>query len=383
MSVDELSRASTAVLNLDSAIRDAIRTAKRDRTDRFCVTSGECIRISDATMPIDDAARIPISDWDHVSFFQEMIKVVESLLGDTCAALNAAPELGSPGMAQYATQLKPSMHVAVVEFAEELISSRVAEPESWMLIVSNYVLPERESFEARVNLENQRTKDARERSKSAVASNADSSSRVMHDGAEFVFGPDGDGYFIQAFGESGRFSARGAKGFHDIYRLVHSANQPVSMRELDEDPAVVQAEKQEKTDKKTLDEVERDMAELTASMKAEPDSPENSTRRKEFDQLVEYARTAKDRTGRIRDINNNESKNLSSRIWNRMKWLWGDVKDQKTGEIRFGTLKKAMPETAKHFEESITVGNDSVSYIYRPGEPARVWKNSDSEAQSH
>jgi hypothetical protein len=44
---------------------------------------------------------------------------------------------------------------------------------------------------------------------------------------EFAYWPDGDGYFIRAFGESGNLSAERAKGLHQIFRLIQSPSTSV------------------------------------------------------------------------------------------------------------------------------------------------------------
>jgi len=47
-----------------------------------------------------------------------------------------------------------------------------------------------------------------------------------------VFRPDGDGYYLQAFGEKGHVSATGTKGLHDIFRLIQKPLQRIPMPEL-------------------------------------------------------------------------------------------------------------------------------------------------------
>lgn len=50
--------------------------------------------------------------------------------------------------------------------------------------------------------------------------------------ADFIFRRDGDGYYIKAFGESGRVAAKGAKGLHDLFRLIKAAPDSVRMADL-------------------------------------------------------------------------------------------------------------------------------------------------------
>lgn len=50
--------------------------------------------------------------------------------------------------------------------------------------------------------------------------------------AKFVFAPDGDGYWIKGFGQSGHFTRKGAKGFDYIAQLIRNPGVPVVMGTL-------------------------------------------------------------------------------------------------------------------------------------------------------
>lgn len=199
----------------------------------------------------------------------------------------------------------------------------------------------------------------------------------------FAFQPSGDGFYVSAFGEFGQFSTRRAKGLIDIFRLVSSPGIPVSMRQLEETCAVVVALKQDAADAQTLAEAERDMRQLASELK-ECDSDEARDRMKsEFEQLAEYVQDAKGFNGRPRDLNNNELTALRTRIWNRMKHIFGDNRKRSTGELKPGVLKATMPKTARHLRNAIKVGDDSISYIYRPDKDSIVWNISVSDAKPH
>ena len=197
---------------------------------------------------------------------------------------------------------------------------------------------------------------------------------IGNDDCQFVFAPSGDGYIIEAFGESGHFSARGAKGFHDLFQLVHSPNTAIPMATLDAN--IVVSAKQDAVDPETLKLLESELREMRGELESSKGRPEEESLRREYEEHLRYVSRATNKDGKPRDINNNETTNRRTRIRNRMKSLWGDSKDRSTRESKPGALKAAMPETADHFSQSITVGDDSGSYIYRPSKIVSEWTKS-------
>ena len=68
---------------------------------------------------------------------------------------------------------------------------------------------------------------------------------------EFIFRSNGDGYLIQAFGESGHFVL--LKGLNDIFRLIFSPTGEISMRELCEWSANVSCRSSQESSRELVD----------------------------------------------------------------------------------------------------------------------------------
>lgn len=300
------------------------------------------------------------------------------------------PFLQSSVESQFGFKTCPSMHGAILNCGDG-IRRKLSKPDSYgnatdgfIAGVGNIVLPDSDVTDSRLWNEKQTTQ-ADPRISSAAQSvggaQGDPSDPTPQD--VFIFCPNGDGYHIAAFGESGHFSSRGAKGLIDIFWLISSQRTPVGMRELDGQCAVVVAGKQDAADARTLAEVEVEMQQLATEMKECTSDEARNRMRAEFDHLIAYSRTAKGIGGRNRDLNGKELTALRTRIWNRMNRLFGAKTNRTTDKMEPGTLKLKMPNTAKHLRAAITVGDDSDSYIYRPGEESIVWKTSPSDAKTH
>ncbi|MFT5328022.1 MAG: hypothetical protein ACI8P0_005929 [Planctomycetaceae bacterium] len=190
----------------------------------------------------------------------------------------------------------------------------------------------------------------------------------------FRFIRQGDGYFIEAFGESGQFSSRGAKGLHDIHRILQSAGEPVLMTELDES-VLVQGDRQDATDQETIDDAEREMSRLAIEIKEAKSEAEKDESREQFDKLADYISSTTGVAGKPRNINDKELQKLRTRIRNRLAAIFGR-KGRGTGQIKPGILSDEMPKTAKHFYDAVTVGDDSITFIYRPGGKPPEWETS-------
>ena len=198
----------------------------------------------------------------------------------------------------------------------------------------------------------------------------------------FEFYPDGDGYFIAAFGESGHFSASKAKGWHDIHRLVQAKGKSVSFSELDGNAAIVLSGKQDAVDERTIKETEAEMRRLVQDIEDAESELEREELRAKIHMYTRYLETAKQKNGKPRDINSSDRNRARTRIAHRMSSVYGK-KNRETGEITPGVLQATMPKTAEHLRNGITVGDDSVSYTYRSSEIHKKWKTTTGEVQSH
>ncbi len=186
--------------------------------------------------------------------------------------------------------------------------------------------------------------------------------------SEFVFQPDGDGYFLRGFGEEGHVTATGATGLHDIYRLVQSPGVPVPMLELDagrgakhlggdsqsKQPIANSQTRQDITDKRRdlQTEIERADSEL-----------DKSELHDELEKLNAGASKLFGLKGMPRDVNNPNDK-LRPKIHGRI----GDACE------KLKTCKpKPFPKIAEHFK--LTTGaTDGACFVYKPGIPNLLWR---------
>ena len=129
------------------------------------------------------------------------------------------------------------------------------------------------------------------------------------DDAEFVFRPDGDGYFVRGFGEQGHVTAKGAKGLHDIFRLVQSPGVPVPMLELDAGVGTQQLDgdshsQQPVADSKTRQDITAKRKQLQADIDNADTEVERNESRAELETLDAEAVKLFGLAGKPRDLNN-------------------------------------------------------------------------------
>ncbi len=178
--------------------------------------------------------------------------------------------------------------------------------------------------------------------------------------AEFVFRPDGDGYFLKGFGEEGHVSK--SKGMDDLFRLVQTPGIAVLMLELDAGPGVKRAEgdgssRQPVADAKTFQQVTAKRDELKADIESAESEMEREELQAELDKLEASARAMKGLGGTSRDINNPTDK-LRPKIAGRI-------------ETARRNIAKAMPEMGKHFD--LTISSETGCYLYSAGVPNLQW----------
>lgn len=176
-----------------------------------------------------------------------------------------------------------------------------------------------------------------------------------------VFRPDGDGYFIEGFGEAGHLTAKGAKGLHDLFRLIQASGSLVPMREIDtgNDLGVIDLQsRQPVADFQTMQEVKKKRQELKAEIEACQNEAEQTELQAELEELEAEAIRMVGKGGRLRDMNNPLEK-LRPKLLKRQS-------------VVVKTLKFAnMPKLAEHFENS--VASESGCMVYRKPFDV-VWK---------
>ena len=187
--------------------------------------------------------------------------------------------------------------------------------------------------------------------------------------AEFVFRPDGDGYFIKGFGEQGHFSAKGAKGLHDLYRVFQSPGFRVPMLELDAGPGVTQAEGDERSNQPMLDhDGFKNIAEKLRRLRVDIDgidstSPDSDMERGELvtkrDELLAELNKVRGKGGKVRDLNASDLNRMKSNISGRIKTVCKQI-------------EKRYPLLSKHFRDTTGAVN-GVFYVYTPGVPDMRW----------
>jgi len=180
---------------------------------------------------------------------------------------------------------------------------------------------------------------------------------------EYVFIPDGDGYFIQGFGESGRFTAKGAKGFHDIYRLIQSPVGPVPMLELDAGPGTTRLQgdsysKQPVADGQTREDIAATRRGLKADIEAADTELERSELQAELDKLESRAKTMYGLNGNPRELNN-ANDGLRAKIHARI-------------QRACAVLKPKYPKLAEHFTNGISA--DGACMVYTSAGIVSHWQ---------
>lgn len=134
------------------------------------------------------------------------------------------------------------------------------------------------------------------------------------DEPEFVFLPDGDGYFLKGFGEQGRISASGAKGLHDLFRLVQTPGVGVPMFELINGPGAELFEgdsysKQPAAEKMTINEIKKKRQQFKEDIEEAVDPNEKSRLEgelKDYESSVAglFGKTSRNGKMKVRDVNN-------------------------------------------------------------------------------
>lgn len=186
---------------------------------------------------------------------------------------------------------------------------------------------------------------------------------------ELVFRIDGDGYYLKFYDEAGHVSARGAKGFHDLYRLVQSPDVPVPMLEFDAGPGAKQVggdsrSYQPVTDREGLNDMHSRVKEITAELEnIDPTAPDSRLEHEELEtereKILKEIQRVKGWKGDFRNLNAGDLNRMKARISGRIK----------TARDR---LLPQFPKLSDHFYLTISA-SESRSYLYSPGVQSMKW----------
>lgn len=183
------------------------------------------------------------------------------------------------------------------------------------------------------------------------------------DKAEFAFQPDGDGYVIRGFGEEGRVTAKGAKGLHDIFRLVQSPGIPVPMLELSGGAGTKQLDgdshsRQPVATNETRRDIEAKRRQLKADIESSNTDFERDELRAELEHLDAEAIKMFGTRGKARDLNNPYAR------------LRPSLLARKTRACEH-LMKSGLSKLAEHFDSSIVSAGDCL--VYRSTIPNIAW----------
>jgi hypothetical protein len=179
---------------------------------------------------------------------------------------------------------------------------------------------------------------------------------------QFIFAPEGDGYYVAGFGESGHVTR--LKGFDIIAQLVRTPSQTVTMLELtgaaaDERIGADQRSRQEALDLRALREIRDRLAERREdyeNAKAENNTVERDLAEKEIEELKSNLQKATGLAGRSRDMN--------SQIDRLRPTIHGNLN---TAYKRLRSATPPMVQLADHFEQ--TISSEGGAFIYSPASP--------------
>lgn len=182
-----------------------------------------------------------------------------------------------------------------------------------------------------------------------------------------VFCPNGDGYYIEAFDESGHVPIKDAKGLHDIFRLIQSPDTPVEMHELQFGGPVEllpgeKREEQEIADAETVKRLKAEKTRLRCEIESADNEAERADSQRRLDEVTAEGRKMFDRFGRPRNMN---------APWDRPRSAIRKRLNKAYEAMAIGGIQKL----AVHLKPTIKAMGDS--YIYRPGDNPPEWRFSE------
>lgn len=185
--------------------------------------------------------------------------------------------------------------------------------------------------------------------------------------AEFVFRPDGDGYLVRGFGEAGHITGKGAKGLHDIFRLVLAAGSPVPMIELDAGPGTKRLSgdsqsKQPIANSQTVIDIRNRRRGLQEEIDRATNDDEKAEAQQQLAELNAEALKLVSLRGKPRDLNNPINK-LRPKLLKRKRTACNQMK------------KCGLSELADHFD--LSIGSEDGCLVYRSVVPSVAWDTGD------
>jgi hypothetical protein len=181
---------------------------------------------------------------------------------------------------------------------------------------------------------------------------------------EFIFAPDGDGYFIRGLGGEGHFQR--LKGFNCISRLIQELGKPVAMAELISDFGKVTAGQESSYQDVLDDEARRNYRERLRQAKSDLAQAEtegdHTTAVESRDEIEFVENELKSSTGiglRQRNLNDT-TKNWGPTIHGNLKTAYKKLRDG------------GLANLAEHFEAAIS--SESGAFIYRPAGMSIEWQ---------
>jgi len=183
------------------------------------------------------------------------------------------------------------------------------------------------------------------------------------DKAAFAFQPDGDGYFVRGLGKQGHFTAKGAKGLHDIFRLVKSPGVLTPMLELDAEAGTIRLDgdshnPQPVANSKTRQDIAAKRRELRADIDNADTDLERDESRAELETLEAEAKKMFGLAGKARDLNNPNDR-LRPKLLARKTRACKQIKNS------------GLSELAGHLDLSIVSDGDCL--VYRSTIPNIAW----------
>lgn len=180
---------------------------------------------------------------------------------------------------------------------------------------------------------------------------------------DFEFRPDGDGYFVRGFGQQGHFTAKGAKGLHDIFRLVQSPGIPVPMLELDAEAGTKQLDgdshsQQPVANSETRRDITATRTQLRADIENADSELERDELRAELETLEAEAKKMYGLRGKARDLNN-PNDGLRAKLLGRKNRACKTMKDS------------GLSKLAEHLDSSIV--SKGACLLYRSTTPNIAW----------
>ncbi|TWU21816.1 hypothetical protein [Bythopirellula polymerisocia] len=160
---------------------------------------------------------------------------------------------------------------------------------------------------------------------------------------EFIFAPDGDGFFIRAFGEEGHFKF--LKGFEYLYRLVQQTDRGLLATEL-HNTRVTDISNQPLIDEEGLKEIRNRKTEAEQELEQarhDSDSVAELIAIEELEHAKKYIRQVTSPNGKVKNV----SKSSTSAITSVSSCI-----DRAIDKLR--NVATPMTKLADHFERSIT-----------------------------